>query len=306
MISETEAYINSFLSDQKVDLAVYGIPGHILTIGRDVYSMEWGRLLQVNPATRRFYEYGSGGISHNVDLLWRMRWGNYIALVKPEDKKCLDFLGYPDYDVTRDGRIWSRRHYKWMGFGTQPKGYLNIGLSNLQGRVSFQAHRLVAMAFIPNPFNKPEVNHKDGVKTNNNAWNLEWMDSHENTKHAYDNKLITSRTRMTDVQAHEVCRRLVEGDRNKDIAEDLNIHVDDVCHIKGGRTFKHVSQNYDFESTKSPRQPWTDEQVREICSLLERGVKGHKIVEQFGGTISMVSAIKIGKTYKHISKDYSL
>lgn len=70
------------------------------------------------------------------------------------------------------------------------KGYCQIGLCKNGKRTGFHVHRLVAMAFIPNPYNKKTVNHIDGNKSNNNVENLEWATYSENIKHAFLNNLI--------------------------------------------------------------------------------------------------------------------
>ena len=68
-------------------------------------------------------------------------------------------------------------------------GYLQCNLYNGNNKVYRRVHRLIAETFIPNPYNLPQVNHKDGNKLNNTIENLEWVSNSENTKHAYDNNL---------------------------------------------------------------------------------------------------------------------
>lgn len=65
-------------------------------------------------------------------------------------------------------------------------GYVRVAISKNAKSKMVCVHRLVAMAFIPNPENKPQVNHKDGDKQNNSILNLEWVTAKENIKHSYD------------------------------------------------------------------------------------------------------------------------
>lgn len=87
-----------------------------------------------------------------------------------------------------NGRIYNKR-----GVKIQPAldayGYLRCTFSNKGKRQSVYVHRLVAMAYIPNPENKPTVNHINGNKTDNRVENLEWATQHEQKAHAIRNGL---------------------------------------------------------------------------------------------------------------------
>ena len=91
-----------------------------------------------------------------------------------------------DYEITKYGDVINLR---WGGKKLKPqrngKGYLRV---HIAGRMYF-VHRLVAEKYVPNPDNKPQVNHKDGNKLNNCADNLEWVTNQENRNHAVKNNL---------------------------------------------------------------------------------------------------------------------
>ena len=104
-----------------------------------------------------------------------------------------DIPGYEGlYQASNLGRIkkiWKTKE-TIMKPSLQKEGYLRIGLVKNSKRKSYQVHRLIALCFIDNIYNKKYVNHIDGNKQNNNADNLEWVTASENLKHAYDNNLF--------------------------------------------------------------------------------------------------------------------
>lgn len=87
---------------------------------------------------------------------------------------------FPDYySVSENGAVRSERNGKILKPATDKYGYHYYVLCVDGERHTIKAHRLVAMAFIPNPHNKPTVNHKNGIRTDNRVANLEWMTNKE-------------------------------------------------------------------------------------------------------------------------------
>lgn len=83
--------------------------------------------------------------------------------------------GYPHYKASEDGRIWSEYSRKFLVSSPQfDTGYTSVELFENGKRKRFMVHRLIALAFIPNPNNYPVINHKNEIRDDNRASNLEW------------------------------------------------------------------------------------------------------------------------------------
>lgn len=177
-----------------------------------------------------------------------------------------DYVGYSVYE---DGTIKS--YWKCRGGNTRIKaghvltdieqrelkqsvdykGYKRLRLKGTTSRRTFAVHRLVALAFIPNPKNKPQVNYIDGNKQNNHVNNLEWVTQEENMAHAVEIGLRSSSTykqgesnnlsKLTEIEVREIRRLKQNTDINiYELSSQFSVCVNTIKNIINYKTWKHI------------------------------------------------------------------
>ena len=125
-------------------------------------------------------------------------------------------------------------------------GYLGFNLVKDGKSKTSKVHRVVANAFIENEHNKPEVNHKDGNKHNNNVSNLEWVTVGENQSHAYkiglrDGKgMKNPSAKLNDRTVLNILKALSKGVTAKKIAKALCVSESTIGRIKKGQKWSHI------------------------------------------------------------------
>ena len=128
--------------------------------------------------------------THNQSRTHTERTG--VIFMQEIWKDIPNYEGY--YQVSNLGRVKSTPHSKYKKSkilkNIPRNGYLSVILCDEKSKKNVFVHRLVAQCFVPNPENKPIVNHIDGNKSNPCAYNLEWCTYKENTQHAIMNGLM--------------------------------------------------------------------------------------------------------------------
>jgi len=142
----------------------------------------------------------------------------------------IEFIeGYgADYAVSSLGYVISFKHGKRrvLRWNKNKRGYRYVILCKDGKTKNVRIHRLVAKAMISNPANLPEVNHKDGVKTNNSVGNLEWASGKGNADHAWRTGLLETKLTTDDLALVHALR--ANGLLQREIAEMVGcsqIHV---------------------------------------------------------------------------------
>lgn len=100
--------------------------------------------------------------------------------------------GYPDYQISDTGRIWNVKTQRYLKPSKKSNGYYVINLVAINGKRKKElVHRLIAITFLPNPNNYPEVNHIDRNRGNNVLSNIEWCNRSQNMRNARTNHIVS-------------------------------------------------------------------------------------------------------------------
>ena len=182
------------------------------------------------------------------------------------------------------------------------------------------AHRLVAIAFIPNPENKEQVNHKNGKKTINWVGNLEWNTPVENMQHAVTIGLLDIKgdkhpeSVYSEQQIRKVCEMLEDINNTPAmISKATGVSDDMIFRIREKTTWTHISCEYNIPKINfnteynSQRNIYTVDQIKEVCNMLENIKNSMSYISSVTGVnTSTISDIASGRRHQEISNKYNI
>lgn len=168
---------------------------------------------------------------------------------------------FPKYLISNKGRIKTINTLEDKKIFTKEDGYVATGLTKNKKEHYKYVHRLVAEAFVSNPNNKGQVNHKNGIKNDNSVENLEWATPSENIRHAIETGLLKYKKKGKEIKN----RKFVQGEKvhnskatveqvieirvlyetgeykQSELAERFDLNYNMIYNIVNRNTYKHIN-----------------------------------------------------------------
>lgn len=224
-------------------------------------------------------------------------------------------IGYSFYQIDDIGNVFSELKRAFQTHIHKPNeapvqlspfvrgdGYLAVDLLSDNGRTkkTESIHRLVALMFIPNAEGFPIVNHKDGVKTNNSANNLEWCSHQFNTRHALENGLLNIR-HLTRLQVEDICLNLQRGLTIEETANITTVPIYTIAAIRARINYSEWSSGYVFPDRTGPLSEAT---VLKIAEFLAASVGAKEIANKFNLPEYVITDIKRKACYRSLTDSF--
>jgi uncharacterized protein YerC len=154
------------------------------------------------------------------------------------------------YFVDENGDVYSypkktRKNIRKLKAMIGNNGYSSVDLCKDGTIKKYLIHRLVAEAFIPNPEKKPQVNHINGIKTDNRLDNLEWCTHSENMLHSYKQGLNTTKgekNSQSKLNTEDVVKIFLDDRMYSLISKQYNISISTISDIKRGYSWTHITK----------------------------------------------------------------
>ena len=223
-----------------------------------------------------------------------------------------NIVGYEGlYEVSNKGRVYS--HFiKGIKKKRLHNGYEVIDLTKDNKRTTKSVHRLVAIAFIDNPENKPTVNHINEIKSDNNVENLMWATHKENSNWGtlkerqtkivnervsdkkYREKMVWHRSEITKEQVEQIKKLLCGNDSVNAIAEQMSVSVNSVKHIQQLNSFVNVLPELN-DRINNRNKRIRKEIIDEVIRLYNEGFSYKEIANDLN--VNPVTPYRICKKY---------
>lgn len=216
----------------------------------------------------------------------------------------MDVVGFEGlYKVSNIGRVRSSRRGTIMIPHPLKDGYLRIRLRKEGKDFSFLVHRLVAMAFIPNPNNYDTINHKDFNTQNNCVENLEWCTQKYNNKYSRDaghyhysekaREAAKRNRKISDELAIKIFDDYKKGMKQADLASKYDVTRAFVCRLVHGRCRTEYT-NQSLE--KDLKIKFSDDEIISMNESFKKGISLKSIAERFNTSSTYVGSLVFGRT----------
>lgn len=230
---------------------------------------------------------------------------------------------HTNYIITRNAEVYNIKTGKKLKPAINVPGYyyVNIQMGKRGYYKSRTIHRLMALAYLPNPNNYPVINHINGNKLDPRLSNLEWCSYLDNNVHALRTGLrIPTKgsqgekchfSRHTEKEALEVCKLLQEGYSPKAVHRLCGYSEDFVLKIYERKSWVYISKDFSFEKVLRYSKYYTFEEVDEFEKLFDEGYSireailemGYKYTEKNRGRVKQLR--KVLRRLKHTENKYA-